>query len=428
MPIHPLRDEMELAMDLCEVRKRGSMPAALAWVIVLAACGSSDDATTGAEQPSAGAATTMDGAAGSMPTAGTGAATMGGPQARAALPPASSAMTGGDDDEQAPATGTASLPSTASPPSAGSPLPMEGAQTEGSGDNGGEAPTGMPNAETPDGEGGTEPAGDDGAAPVSQAAPGGWPRDAEVDVNQMGPYAYESYTEGLDNRTYSSSVMYYPTDAPEPFASVVFSPGFTATKEQYKDFLGPLLASHGIAILLTTPTTTGDFPQQRSTDLQAAFEQIATENERSGGPLAGKLAPDRVCVTGHSMGGGGSLWAAAELGDKIRCAMPLQAWQPGTSFRSIVAPTMFIAAENDTIAGNSSNSRLFYNSLSDSVEKYYVEFGGASHFLTSNSRGSHYDVQSRYMIAFYKLYLEDDERYREILDAAADPALSEYLH
>lgn len=267
-------------------------------------------------------------------------------------------------------------------------------------------------------------AGSGGDAPMPGAS--GLPRADEVNTDRMGPYAFESYTEGLDNPAYNSAIMYYPTDATPPFAAVVFSPGFTATKEQYMDFLGPLLASHGIAILLTTPTTTGDLPQQRAEDLAAAIEQITAENAREGSPVKGKLAQDRMCVTGHSMGGGGTLWAATELGDQIRCAVPLQPWQPGQSFSMIVAPTMFIAAQSDAIAGVSSNASLFYDSIPETVPKYYVEFAGASHFLTSNTRGSAYDEQSKYMIAFYKVYLEDDTRYLEVLNAPADPALSDY--
>jgi dienelactone hydrolase len=266
------------------------------------------------------------------------------------------------------------------------------------------------------------------AGSATMPAPtGDFPKNEPVNTDRKGPHAFMSYTMGLDNPTYASSVMYYPTDATPPFASAVFSPGFSATKENYQTFLGELLATHGIAMLLTTPTTTGDQPTQRGEDLVAAVAQIAKENEREGSPLKGKLAVDRVCVTGHSMGGGGTLWAATTLGSKIRCAMPLQPWQPGQSFDKIVAPTMFIAAQSDTIAGVASNAMVFYKSIPDSVEKYYVEFAGASHFLTTNDLGTAYDGQSKYMLAFYKIHLEDDMRYRDVLNAPMDMELSMYL-
>jgi dienelactone hydrolase len=265
-----------------------------------------------------------------------------------------------------------------------------------------------------------------GTAGVPATGPGGFPKSEAVNTDQKGPHAFMSYTDGLDNPDFNSAVMYYPTDAEPPFASAVFSPGFTATKEQYMNFLGELLASHGIAMMLTTPTTTADQPVQRAMDLESAVEQIKRENERDGSPLKGKLAVDRVCVTGHSMGGGGTLWAATDLGNKIRCAVPLQPWQPGQSFAMITAPTMFIAAQADSVATVASNASLFYDSIPDSVAKYYVEFAGASHFLTTNDLGTAYDGQSKYMIAFYKVYLEDDMRYLDVLNGPMDPELSQY--
>ena len=270
----------------------------------------------------------------------------------------------------------------------------------------------------------TETVAQSGAEILAQEA-ATFPRtDEEVNVARTGPYKFASYTQGLNNRAYNSAIMYYPTDAKPPFAAVAFSPGFTATKEQYQEFLGPLLASHGIAIMLTTPTSTSDQPQARSADLQAALETIRGENTRAGSPLQGKVAVDRLCITGHSMGGGGTLWAANTLGDKIKCAVPLQPWQPGQAFSRIAAPTLFITAQNDTIAGNAQNSLVHFRSIPASVPKYYVEFARASHFLTSNSRGSNYEGQSRYMVAFYKAFLEDDKRYLEILNAPKDAEVS----
>ena len=279
------------------------------------------------------------------------------------------------------------------------------------------------------GAGGTGGAGGGSAAGGAGGAPaGGFPRNDMVNTDRMGPYKTASYTMGLDNPTYASSVMYYPTDASPPYAATVFSPGFTATKENYMNFLGPLLASHGIAILLTTPTTTGDLPQQRAEDLAAAVKQIATENTRDGSPLKGKLVPDRVCVTGHSMGGGGTMWAANTLGNMIRCAVPLQPWQPGQTFPMVKAPTLFIAAQSDTIAAPAQNASIFYDSIPAGVPKYYAEFAGASHFLTTNDLGTAYDTQSKYMVAFYKVYLEDDMRYMSVLTGPPDMALSAYKH
>lgn len=256
---------------------------------------------------------------------------------------------------------------------------------------------------------------------------GGFPRMAEVNVTAKGPYTFKSYTEGLRDPAYSSAIMYYPENAPLPLAAIVFAPGYTATKENYTK-LGEIFASHGFAMMLTTPTNTNvDQPPERGKDLVAAVARIKLENERAGSPLQGKLAFDRVCITGQSMGGGGTLWAASELGDKIRCAVPLQSWQPSQRFAMITAPTLFISAQNDTVAGNASNSRFHYDSIPTTVEKIFAEFRGADHYLTTN-RTTMWDDQARLMVSFYKLKLEDDQRYAPYLYGGMEPkdALSRY--
>ncbi len=273
----------------------------------------------------------------------------------------------------------------------------------------------------PSGSGGMAMGGAGGS--MQPPAAGGFPKAGEVNVKAKGPYTVKTYTEGLEERTYGSSMMYYPEGAEPPYAAIAFTPGFTATKENYT-FLGDMLASHGFIALLTTPTSTSDQPPARGTDLEAAVKKIQAENSRAGSPLMGKIAVDRICVTGHSMGGGGSLFAANSLGDMIRCAMPLQPWQPGGSFSMIKAATMFIGAAGDAIASVSGNARPHYQSIPDSTDKYLVVFEG-DHYLSTNRTSTDttapeeatpsFDIQAAYMIPFYKVYLEDDERYRPYL-------------
>ena len=85
---------------------------------------------------------------------------------------------------------------------------------------------------------------------------------------------------------------------------------------------------------------------------------------------------------------------------------------------------MFIGAASDTIASVSSNSQQHYDSIPDSTEKFIVVFQG-DHYLSTNRTSTDqsppedatpsYDIQAAYMIPFYKLFLESDERYRPYL-------------
>jgi dienelactone hydrolase len=264
---------------------------------------------------------------------------------------------------------------------------------------------------------------DGGGQPLT----GQFPRSAEaVNVASKGPYGFKSYSDGLSDPAFESAIMYYPDGAQPPYAAIVLSPGFLASKESYTK-LGEIFASHGFAMMLTTPTDVLDFPPDRGKDLVAGVARIKLENERTASPLFGKLAPDRVCITGQSMGGGGTLHGASELGTKIRCVVPLQPWEPGTTFARITAPTLFIGAEADTVAGVAENASVHYASIPSSVEKIYAEFKGADHFLTTNA-GTLWEEQSMVMVSFYKLKLEDDQRYAVYLYGGMEPkaALSKY--
>jgi dienelactone hydrolase len=269
---------------------------------------------------------------------------------------------------------------------------------------------------------GSSAGGSGGAAPTA----GGFPRSGEeINVKAKGPYTVKTYTDGLKVSEYSSAVMYYPEDAAPPFAAVALAPGYTASGTDY-EFVGDMLASHGIAALLTTPTdTNADQPPARGDDLVAAVKHLMEENARSGSPLEGKLATDRICVTGQSMGGGGTLYAANQLGDMIRCALPMEPWQPGGTFPKITAPIMLIGAASDTVAPVSSHADPHYKSIPDSTEKFLVVFEGDHYLSTDRTSGipqgtmavanESYDPQAAYMVPFYKLFLESDERYRPYL-------------
>jgi hypothetical protein len=365
--------------------------------------------------------------------AGTGAAGLAAPAAGApaagtlgssgtTAPTATAAGTG------APTTGAAGRPTGA----AGSqPSAAAGASAAGSG--------GMPEAGAAAagaGAAGMAAAGSGGAP----SGMGGFPRSDEVNVKAKGPYMVKNYTDGLKASEYSSAVMYYPVDAQPPFAAVALAPGYTASGTDY-EFVGDMLASHGIAALLTTPTdTNADQPPARGDDLVAAVKHIMDENTRMGSPLMGKIATDRICVTGQSMGGGGSLFAANKLGNMIRCVVPMEPWQPGGSFPMITAPTMIIGAASDTIAAVPSNGGAHYSSIPASTEKFLVVFEGDHYLSTDRTSGiaqgmpavanEKYDPQAAYMVPFYKLFLESDERYRPYLYGAmrSMESVTQYEH
>jgi dienelactone hydrolase len=140
--------------------------------------------------------------------------------------------------------------------------------------------------------------------------------------------------------------------------------------------------------------------------------------------VSSRIDASRLAAAGHSMGGGGTL-AAAAANPSLQAAVPLQPWHSDKTWSEIRVPTMIIGAENDTVASVSSHSLPFYRSIPASSEKAYVELNGASHFAgTSNP-----DWQARSMVVWLKRYVDNDTRYEPFMcPAPSSTSLSDYQH
>lgn len=361
--------------------------------------------TTGANAGTAGQALASAGStAGSnamSPGAETGAAGTSGPAPMAGTMAQASAGTESAGSAGAAAAGAA----------AGSQAGAAGAQAGSAGTQG--------TAGTMGGAGGADSAAGTDAQPPAE----------EVNVAVEGPHSYDTFTEGARAPEYAEGLVYYPTDSDGPFPVMILSPGLTANNTDY-EIWGRVLSSHGIVALLMQPTDVLDWNDQRAVDLQAALGVVRGALNESG-PLAGKLDTANVGFMGQSMGGGGTLIAANDVGDEIQAAIPMEPYAPGASFPAITTPTLIIAAELDTVAGVSQNAYAHYNSIPDSTTKIYLEGKGADHYFSTDRYEDDFDINARYAVAFLKLYLEGDTRYEPYLygaehDAVADQ-ISRYL-
>jgi dienelactone hydrolase len=271
------------------------------------------------------------------------------------------------------------------------------------------------------GDGGTVGTVDLAAAGGSATGP--FPRadgDPTVQtVSGTGPYESGSYSSGftIAKGAFSSGTIFYPTTAAPPFAAIAFSPGFTEVEAGFPTW-GKVLASHGIVALVFTPQNTiTDSPETRGDELLAALDTLVSENTRSGSPLNGKLATDRFGVMGHSMGGGGTLFACNKGSSRIKAAVPLMPWQPGGKFPDCTAPTLLVAAEKDALVNPASMAYPEYQSLG-ATNKAYMEVAGADHVAANDVSGGN-NLYARYAIAWLKVYLENDSRYQKFISGDA---------
>jgi dienelactone hydrolase len=123
-----------------------------------------------------------------------------------------------------------------------------------------------------------------------------------------------------------------------------------------------------------------------------------------------RIDTTRLGVMGHSMGGGGTLEAAADR-SSLQAAIPLTGWDTRKSFSASRVPTLVVGAQADTVAPVASHSIPFYTSLSATSEKAYLELAGASHFAPNSSN----TTIAKYSISWLKRFIDNDTRYDQFL-------------
>jgi hypothetical protein len=207
----------------------------------------------------------------------------------------------------------------------------------------------------------------------------------------------------------------YPTDAQPPFAALALAEGFASAGCGYSvtPTWGPFYASWGI-VTITVDLATADQPEARGRALQDGIAALKSENEIAGGRLSGLLA-GRYGILGFSMGGGGASHAA-QADASLRSNVALMPWTPVAS--GIEVPTLVICGSNDSIAACEGHGSRLYEGIAQSVPKMLVTISSGHSGLPQAGGGD----AARYGLAFQKLFLEGDERWRPWLVAAGSDA------
>jgi dienelactone hydrolase len=243
------------------------------------------------------------------------------------------------------------------------------------------------------------------------------PAPTAAALQAAGPFAISSTTVGSGNG-FGSATIYFPTDTSQgTFGGVAVAPGFTETQSALS-WWAQRLASHGFVVINISTNSTFDQPSARATQLQNALNYLVNTSS-----VRTRVDRNRLAVSGHSMGGGGTL-EAARNNTALQAAIPLMPWDRTKDFSGIRTPTLIVAGQNDTIATPSSHAIPFYNSIPDASEKAYLELAGASH----NASNSPNTTISRQGVAWAKRFIDDDTRYEQFLcpPPATGGAISAY--
>jgi len=227
-------------------------------------------------------------------------------------------------------------------------------------------------------------------------------------LTEPGNYEICSYENNLDNEGYASARMTYPCDlSAGPFPATTLTGGFTNTKEQM-EWLSEHLTSHGYVVLTMTPNNTlGVPPGWRDAQL-GGFAELEDENNRSNSPLQGKIDLSKRNIMGFSMGGGGVILAAEEMGSAPTSMVALAPWLGAytVDYSQIEVPTLMLGSENDELAYYTED---YYAQLPSDIERGLAIYAGASHFDWYGTGNQEQKAEFRTLVtAFLEVQLKGD--------------------
>lgn len=214
---------------------------------------------------------------------------------------------------------------------------------------------------------------------------------ASASSSDPGPFAVSqrNVTVTRANGTTFTAQLRYPatsTAANAPFASaaapapaVTFGHGFLTSVDLYDTTLDHL-ASHGY---ITIATTSGGelFPNHANyaVDMRQCLTWLEQQDVLAGGSLFGAVNEAAFGVSGHSMGGGASMLAAA-ADARIRCAVTLAAAEtiPSSAAASTTVqfPLRAIVGSADTIVTPATTINQYNNC---DAPRQFVNMAGGSH-------------------------------------------------
>ncbi|MDF1821749.1 MAG: dienelactone hydrolase family protein [Alcanivoracaceae bacterium] len=175
-----------------------------------------------------------------------------------------------------------------------------------------------------------------------------------------GDSAVCTSTAGLWRWGYHSARLSYPCGLKEKAPAITLTGGYTNIKEQMY-WLSDHLTSHGYVVLTITPYNVFGTPPVWESAHKAGIEELLQQNRTWYSPVRNRIDTDRLGMMGYSMGGGGALLAAGDLGNTVKAVVGLSPYldreQP--YYANISASTLLIGGSFD------------FTALPNAVASYY---------------------------------------------------------
>ncbi|MBM7411121.1 dienelactone hydrolase [Clavibacter michiganensis] len=216
-------------------------------------------------------------------------------------------------------------------------------------------------------------------------------------------------------KTFGGGVIYTPQDTGKPvLGAVVITPGFTDTNADEKE-MAELVASQGFVAFAIDTLDTGDFPDQRATEILAAADYLTGQSA-----VKSEVSANDLAFLGYSFGGGGT-FQAAEARPSVKAAIGLMPFDfpdandPNAKYASypkLMTPTLIITGQKDDVADPKDHGTPMYASIPAGTPKQYLELKGLGH-----EAGQHVPVATirNAVTAFLKRYLDGNSAYAKFI-------------
>jgi dienelactone hydrolase len=219
-----------------------------------------------------------------------------------------------------------------------------------------------------------------------------------------GPFATAQVNVSPGNG-FNGGTIYYPTDTSQgTWGAVAIVPGYTAKFANEEAWMGPRLASFGFVVIGVETNSTNDWDTARGTQLLAALDYLTQKSA-----VRDRVDASRLSVIGHSMGGGGALYAATQR-PSLKAAIGLAPYFPSGNLSDDRVPTLIQGGQNDTVVTPSYLDGLYPTLRADSPGAY-VQYSGADHLFWTKAN----DIELRTQIPWLKIFVDGDTRYSQFM-------------
>lgn len=224
-------------------------------------------------------------------------------------------------------------------------------------------------------------------------------------------------TESVRVSGASAAKLYYPRNLSSPTGATTMSAGYTQNLNNI-EWLSERLAEAGYVVIGMTPSNIFGMVSTW-TNMHKNGISTLRELNNSHSALKGMIDTNKLQISGHSKGGGGSLAAGADLGGGVASVLALAPYCGGeysmNSLSRMQADTFIQAGASDTLATNSM-TRNEYSSLSNNISKMYQEYTGLGHLAWTTGAGiSNQNTIGEDAVAWMKYYLDGDTSYADTL-------------